>query len=375
MSENSGTWPTADRNQSYLPSPPKTPKFAQFKPPISARQIVLVFRQYSKDVKLIVVKMSRRGLSLNEINDTLDHNVSPDSLRRWVTLYQTTMDVVRNPDFYQPRGQPVKVTRAQSQFILDALELEPTLYLNEIQTHLEALTGERHPISTVHNEIKHRLNLTSKKARTVHPAQCPMARAGYMARMASIPSDHLVFIDECGVTVKTHSRDHAWAPKGRRTVRIPKPLASDRISVLPAVSTEGLLGMLVQQGNMNRMDLEFFLDEILLPNMNAYPAPNSVLVLDNASLHHGGMVADLCESYGVLLIYLPPYSPDFNPIEKVFSALKTNLKRDQSLTGTEEDIDFIREVLTEIVTPETMANYFQGSNYPVDDDALYTSAV
>ncbi|KAI7934495.1 hypothetical protein MJO28_017010 [Puccinia striiformis f. sp. tritici] len=319
--------------------------------------------------------MSRRGLSLNEINDTLDHNVSPDSLRQWVTLYQTTMDVVRNPDFYQPRGQPVKVTRAQSQFILDALELEPTLYLDEIQTHLEALTGERHPISTVHNEIKHRLNLTSKKARTVHPAQCPMARAGYMARMASIPSDHLVFIDECGVSVKTHSHDHAWAPKGRRTVCIPKPLASDRISVLPAVSTEGLLGMLVQQGNMNRMDLDFFLDEILLPNMNPYSAPNSVLVLDNASLHHGGMVTNLCESYGVLLIYLPPYSPHFNPIEKVFLALKTNLKRDQSLTGTEEDIDFIREVLTEIVTPETMANYFQGSNYPVDDDALYTSAV
>ncbi|KAI7944555.1 hypothetical protein MJO28_010250, partial [Puccinia striiformis f. sp. tritici] len=347
----------------YPPSPPKTPKFVQFKPTTLSHQRVLVFRHYWKDVKLIVVKMSRRGLSLNEINDTLDHKVSPDSLRRWVTLYQTTMDV------------PVKVTRAQSQFILDALELEPTLYLNEIQTHLEALTGEHHPILTVHNEIKHRLNLTSKKARTVHPAQCPMARAGYMARMASIPSDHLVFIDECGVSVKTHSHDHAWAPKGRRTVCIPKPLASDRISVLPAVSTEGLLGMLVQQGNMNRMDLDFFLDEILLPNMNPYSAPNSVLVLDNASLHHGGMVTNLCESYGVLLIYLPPYSPHFNPIEKVFLALKTNLKRDQSLTGTEEDIDFIREVLTEIVTPETMANYFQGSNYPVDDDALYTSAV
>jgi transposase len=97
--------------------------------------------------------------------------------------------------------------------------------------------------------------------------------------------------------------------------------------------------------------------------MNRFPDKNSVLILDNASLHHGGRVARLCEDQGVLLIYLPPYSPDMNPIEKVFSVLKSQLKRRQILTGTAEDADIIKHVLPEIVTPELMASLFRGSNY------------
>ena len=86
------------------------------------------------------------------------------------------------------------MTREEAEFILDALELEPSLYLDEIQSHIQAITGELHPISTIHKEMKNRLHLTSKKARTVNPAQCPIERAEYLCRVSFMPSSYLVFL-------------------------------------------------------------------------------------------------------------------------------------------------------------------------------------
>jgi transposase-like protein len=160
----------------------------------------MVFRKYSKDVKLVAVKMCLRGLDLEEINLQMDMSISQESLRRWRLLYQQTLEVVRDPALYERRGRPVVVTREESQFIIDALELEPTLYLDEIQAHLSTTNGQELSISTIHNKIKYRLLLTSKLARTVHPSQCPILRADYICQVSFIPSDHLVFLGKCGLT-------------------------------------------------------------------------------------------------------------------------------------------------------------------------------
>ena len=102
--------------------------------------------------------------------------------------------------------------------------------------------------------------------------------------------------------------------------------------------------------------------------MNSFPGPNSVLVLDNAPVHHGGRIAQLCASAEVLLIYLPPYSPDLNPIEKVFSVLKSQLKRHQILTGTSADAELIKDFLPSFITPALMTSLFLGSGYSAGEE-------
>ena len=97
--------------------------------------------------------------------------------------------------------------------------------------------------------------------------------------------------------------------------------------------------------------------------MSPFPGRNSVLVMDNARVHHGGRVAELCAASEVLLIYLPPYSPDLNPIEKVFSVLKSQLKRHRVLTGTDEDPELIKDFLPTFITPTLMRSLFLGSGY------------
>jgi transposase len=97
--------------------------------------------------------------------------------------------------------------------------------------------------------------------------------------------------------------------------------------------------------------------------MGEFPGRNSILVMDNAPVHHGGCIAELCDNAGVLLVYLPAYSPNMNPIEKVFSVLKSRLKREMLLTGTDEDPDIIKDFLPEFVNKDLMAALFRGSGY------------
>ena len=61
--------------------------------------------------------------------------------------------------------------------------------------------------------------------------------------------------------------------------------------------------------------------------MNPFPFPNSVLMLDDAQVHHNGRIAEIVEARGCLIQYLPAYSPDLNPIEKEFAVYKANLRR------------------------------------------------
>ena len=100
-----------------------------------------------------------------------------------------------------------------------------------------------------------------------------------------------------------------------------------------------------------------------MPVMNPFPGRNSVLIMDNAAIHHRGRIADICAENQVLLIYLPPYSPNMNPIEKVFANLKSGLKQNRMLTGTELDADIIKACLPTLVTPNLMRGLFRGSGY------------
>lgn len=97
--------------------------------------------------------------------------------------------------------------------------------------------------------------------------------------------------------------------------------------------------------------------------MNRYPAPNSCLVLDNASVHKGEMVLSHCIRNGVRLLYLPPYSPDYNPIEKGFFILKSYFWRKRSWGIDRSDYNIIREAAWEVFTPDMMAALYIGSGY------------
>ena len=95
--------------------------------------------------------------------------------------------------------------------------------------------------------------------------------------------------------------------------------------MLPALSLDGILHLEVVKNAVTGKDFHHFV-EGLLPHMNEWPLPNSVLVIDNMSIYKVAGVHKMVEERGACLLYLPAYSPDFNPIELAFSTIKTWLR-------------------------------------------------
>jgi len=286
----------------------------------------MVYQKYEASFKYAVVKAAIRGKSLDQINEMYAASVSRDSLRRWWDLYERTRSVVCDPSTYLTRGRPLALDDVERQFVANLVKEKPTIYIAEIQ---QALAEDRNVnilISTIANELHLRLNHSRKCIRKVNPRQDPDDRAAYVALIAHYDPAMLVFTDESGICLDGIARTKGWAPVGERTPRVVRDRATHRFNIIPAVALSGLVAVMVQQENVIRFDFEFFLERILLPSMSPFPGPRSVIVLDNAAFHHGGRIDALVEDKGCRLIYLPAYSPDFNPIEKGFSVLKSLLR-------------------------------------------------
>jgi hypothetical protein len=121
---------------------------------------------------------------------------------------------------------------------------------------------------------------------------------------------------------------------------------------------------------------EAFLESNVLPKCNPFPAENSVIVMDNASFHHSERIQQMCAKAGVKLIYLPPYSPDFNPIEEFFSELKAFIKRNWTLYVKMTDrshgsfAKFLRFCVNEVGSSTVSARgHFK--NAGIDVDGIY----
>ncbi|EGF97810.1 uncharacterized protein MELLADRAFT_58192 [Melampsora larici-populina 98AG31] len=117
--------------------------------------------------------------------------------------------------------------------------------------------------------------------------------------MENVPAEALVFTDESAICERDLMRVFGRSPSGKRVTRWIKRTNAKRYSLLPAIGLNGMLAMTVREGSIDRKRFETFLEFQLLPAMNPFPAVNSVLVMDNARIHHGGRIAELCEERGV----------------------------------------------------------------------------
>ena len=183
----------------------------------------------------------------------------------------------------------------------------------------------------------------SKKACTNCAAECsePLC-AAWQGIQPLFSSDQLVFLDESASNERTGDRRKGWSPVGLICERLRPFKHSERWSILPVLSEEGYMDYLIHQGAINSELFIEFVREKVLPHCTPYPGPRSVIVLDNASIHKSIQLQELCEEQGVLLKFLPPYSPDYNPIEATFKDLKEWIKRSYHLAADFEDFgDFL----------------------------------
>jgi transposase len=148
----------------------------------------------------------------------------------------------------------------------------------------------------------------------------------YLHRISKYKSYQLLFVDESGCDGRAGQRRWGWSPKGFSPVHVTKFSRGKRWHILPAYAQDGIVLRQVYQGSTDSDLFEDFIAR-LLHHCNRYPAPKSVIVMDNASWHRSRKIRQMCDEAGVILEFLSPYSPDFNPIEEHFGVLKKFIKR------------------------------------------------
>ncbi len=137
----------------------------------------------------------------------------------------------------------------------------------------------------------------------------------------------VVFVDEMGANTTLYAL-YAWSRRGERVrMKVPRNRGSNT-TLLSSMSTEGMGPSLVVEGSTNAVVLEAYIERMLAPTLQS----GQIVVMDNLSAHKGKRVKKLIEGRGCELLYLPPYSPDFNPIEEAFSKIKGILRKSEART-------------------------------------------
>ena len=161
-----------------------------------------------------------------------------------------------------------------------------------------------------------------------------------------------MFLDESGFNTSM-TRGYARAPSHLRAVGQVARNHGLNYTLICAVSLAGPLAPLVIDGAMNGITFEWYVREFLCPVL----VPGQVVVLDNLSSHHRASIRTLIEAQGCTLLYLSPYSPDFNPIEMMFSKLKA-LVRGDTWNSVQTLFDSIGQAL-QAVTPVNLFGWFR----------------
>ena len=153
-------------------------------------------------------------------------------------------------------------------------------------------------------------------------------RAAWRALVAEeIDAERIVFVDEMGSNTSLRPL-YAWSPKGKRAFGSAPRNWGKNVTLLASITPEGLGPCLAVEGPTTREVFEAYLERVLAPTLR----PGRVVVVDNLSAHKGGRVREIVEGRGCELLYLPPYSPDLNPIEQAFSKIKGLLRRAEART-------------------------------------------
>jgi transposase len=169
----------------------------------------------------------------------------------------------------------------------------------------------------------------------------------------------LVFVDETGATTKM-ARLRGRSPRGERC-RAAVPHGHWKTTTLVAgLRLDGLSAPMLIDGAMNGAAFAAWVERLLVPTL----APGDIVILDNLPAHKVTAARTAIEQAGAKLLLLPPYSPDFNPIEQAFAKLKALLRKAAART-----LDALEEAIAEALdafTPAECTNYFTNSGYEPD---------
>jgi transposase len=173
---------------------------------------------------------------------------------------------------------------------------------------------------------------------------------------ATIVPERFVFVDECG-THTSLAALYGYAPRGERLhLSVPRKRGKNT-TVLASMSLEGMGPSLAVEGATTALVLEAYVERVLAPSLYE----GQIVIMDNLGAHRPKRIRELIEERGCELLYLPSYSPDYNPIEEAFAKIK-NLLRKAAARSREALVEAIGAALS-AVSAADIRGFFEHAGY------------
>lgn len=302
-----------------------------------------------------------RGKTIGEIAESLF--ISSKSVQRYLRRYQVSSDV---RPWLQRHGPERQLCQFEDLVLLEGVLRRPSVFLKELRRDVYCKTGRDVSCSTICRALA-RFGFTRKKIHRLHSRQSSEERFHFKSMIMQAPIYNramFIFIDETGFDIRKERRRYGYSPSGMPALERTELFRGSRINAIAAMSSLGILDVSLYEHNVNGGTFLEYLRKYLLPHVRPFNGvnPHSIVVMDNASIHHIQEVAELLHGVGVLLKFLPPYSPDYNPIEEVFSKVKYYFRANhESDSGTSPRELVLSSFMT--VTAEDCNSYIDHSGY------------
>lgn len=180
-------------------------------------------------------------------------------------------------------------------------------------------------------------------------------REDFLARMPNWAIDKLVFVDEAGINTSM-ARRYGWS-KEPRLYGFKPGQKGRNVTMIGALRLTGPVTAMTIDGSADGQVFLAFVEQLLIPRLE----PGDIVVLDNVSTHKIKAVAAALEAAGIELVFLPPYSPELNPIEECWSKVKGLMRKAGARTRAALD-QAVKSAL-EAVTPSNIVGWFQHAGY------------
>jgi hypothetical protein len=161
----------------------------------------------------------------------------------------------------------------------------------------------------------------TKKKTLLYRERDEKKRAAFLEHLELIPAENLVYVDESGIDSCLH-RAYGWAPRGQKVHGEISGKRFARESFVAALCDKEILAPFCYQGICNTDLFNLWVKSFLIPTLK----PGQFIILDNASFHKSNVTRKLIENAGCQILFLPPYSPDLNPIETFWANLKAKIR-------------------------------------------------
>lgn len=182
------------------------------------------------------------------------------------------------------------------------------------------------------------------------------ARQLWHEHLKNVPIEKLVFLDESGAQTNM-TRTHGRAPRGQRVIEKLPHGHWQTTTMISAIRSSGPFASVIVNGATDSDVFRTYVREALTPQLHA----GDVVILDNLQPHKAAGIRQMIEAAGARLLYLPPYSPDLNPIENMGSKVKRKL-RSTAARSFDSLINAVWSALDQ-VTPQDCLGFFRGCGY------------